>query len=497
MHHKRSPDLVVQYSVTVPSSSSTICTPSNSHSIKRASPDYRHLPPGALFALAHWTFLDAAILSAHAHPPYEDPQIPPPVHGQFIDWVPGICSLLGMLIINLIDKDRIRGDDYGDSTAVWRALLFLLIGFAFMAGGLAGNVCQCKGSTSTYAKEPFIDTKPNNEMLGYPSSVGLRHSDTNSLISVEEIEVVPRTLDYLPLNMQPPANKPAPAVPYFTPAQVPAAGTAFDPQPNGNHIPKLFQPIRIRGTTFHNRIFLSPLAQYSTDDGHLTSWHMAHYSVGGIFTRGPGLSMIEATAVVSEGHVTAEDAGLWKDSQIKPLRKILAHAGWKASTVVLWLNSGVAATERIGGWPDNVWGPSMVPYKDTYPVPKEISKAQIKAIVIAFAEATRRALKAGIEKLQEPHSVSATEWLEEALPNEPSWHIEDTVKLAGILAEHGVDFLDVSSGGNHPKAMAVKEAIGDKLVIGFASDLGVAIKLANQIGWGFGGRGKSHKRIDW
>ncbi|KAG1852532.1 hypothetical protein F4604DRAFT_1805786 [Suillus subluteus] len=95
---------------------------------------------GALFALANWTFLDAAILSAHAHAPYGDPQIPPLVHVQFVDWVPGICSLLGMLIINLIDKDRIRGDDYGDSTAVWRARLFLFIGFAFMAGGLAGSV---------------------------------------------------------------------------------------------------------------------------------------------------------------------------------------------------------------------------------------------------------------------------------------------------------------------------------------------------------------------
>jgi hypothetical protein len=62
------------------------------------------------------------------------------VHVQFVDWVPGICSLLGMLIINLIDKDRIRGDDYGDSTAVWRARLFLFIGSAFMAGGLAGSV---------------------------------------------------------------------------------------------------------------------------------------------------------------------------------------------------------------------------------------------------------------------------------------------------------------------------------------------------------------------
>ncbi|OJA13553.1 hypothetical protein AZE42_08222 [Rhizopogon vesiculosus] len=95
---------------------------------------------GALFALANWTFLDAAILSAHAHAPPGDVEIPPPVHVAFVDWVPGICSLLGMLIINLIDKDRIRGDDYGDSSAVWRARLFLFIGFAFMAGGLAGSV---------------------------------------------------------------------------------------------------------------------------------------------------------------------------------------------------------------------------------------------------------------------------------------------------------------------------------------------------------------------
>jgi hypothetical protein len=64
-----------------------------------------------------------------------------PVHVTFVDWIPGICSLLGYLIINLIDKDRVRGDDgFGDSTAVWRARLFLFIGFAFLAGGLAGSV---------------------------------------------------------------------------------------------------------------------------------------------------------------------------------------------------------------------------------------------------------------------------------------------------------------------------------------------------------------------
>jgi len=89
-------------------------------------------------------FLDAAILSAHAKAPWGDPPISdPPVHVSFVDWIPGICSLLGYMVINLIDKDRIRGDEgFGDSRAVWRARLFLFIGFALMAGGLAGSVVR-------------------------------------------------------------------------------------------------------------------------------------------------------------------------------------------------------------------------------------------------------------------------------------------------------------------------------------------------------------------
>ncbi|KAG8216918.1 hypothetical protein J3R82DRAFT_7194 [Butyriboletus roseoflavus] len=406
-------------------------------------------------------------------------------------------------------------------------------------------------------------------------------------------------------------NRPAPGISYLTPAQVPASGTAYDPQPDGKPIPKLFQPIKIRGTTFHNRIFLSPLCQYSADDGHYTAWHLAH--LGGIFTRGPGLSMIEATAVLPEGRISPEDAGLWKDSQTEALRKIvefahsqnqkigiqLGHAGRKASTVAPWIHSGMLATEKVGGWTENVWGPSTVPFNENFPVPKELSKAQIKDVVVAFADAAKRALKAGVDVIEihaahgyllssflSPQSnkrtdeydgsfenrirlilevvdtirdiipvdmplflrVSATEWLEEALPNEPSWRVEDTVRLASVLAEHGVDFLDVSSGGNHPKAIikggvayqapfahAVKQALGDKLVVGavgsiangvvaqevldkgqadvvlvgryfqknpaavwsFASDLGVAIKIANQIEWPFAGRGGIAKKLNW
>ena len=85
--------------------------------------------------------MDAAILSANAKSPWgSPPDSEAPVHVTFVDWIPGICSLLGYLIINLIDKDRVRGDEgFGDSRAVWRAQLFLFIGFAFMAGGLSSS----------------------------------------------------------------------------------------------------------------------------------------------------------------------------------------------------------------------------------------------------------------------------------------------------------------------------------------------------------------------
>ncbi|KAJ7912088.1 hypothetical protein B0H13DRAFT_2008132 [Mycena leptocephala] len=96
---------------------------------------------GGLFALANWLFLDACIVSAHAKAPWGQPDTPVPVHVSIVDWIPGICSLLGFLVINLIDKDRVRGEDtFGDARAVWRARLFLFIGFALMAGGLAGSV---------------------------------------------------------------------------------------------------------------------------------------------------------------------------------------------------------------------------------------------------------------------------------------------------------------------------------------------------------------------
>lgn len=262
-----------------------------------------------------------------------------------------------------------------------------------------------------------------------------------------------------------------------------------------------------------NRIMLSPLCQYSAEDGHHTMWHQTH--LGGILQRGPCLTMVEATSVTANGRITPEDSGLWKDSQIEPLRKTvefahsqgqnigiqLGHAGRKASTVAPWLSGGDTATEEVGGWPDNVWAPSAVQFNERYPTPKEMTLAQIEELKQAFVASVKRAVKAGFDVIEihnahgyllhsfiSPASnhrtdayggsfenrirltlelveltrnaipdhmpiflrISGTDWLEESEPNMESWRSEDTVRLAEILAGK-IDLLDVSSGGNHQK----------------------------------------------
>ncbi|TFY53448.1 hypothetical protein EVG20_g10109, partial [Dentipellis fragilis] len=142
-------------------------------------------------------------------------------------------------------------------------------------------------------------------------------------------------------------NRPAQNTSYFIPAQTPPAGTAVDP--DNSNLPTLFKPIKIRGLELHNRIIVSPLCQYSTENGLFGPWQFAH--LGGILTRGPGLTFTEATAVLPEGRISPEDVGLWNDEQEEPFRKFiefahaqgqrvavqLAHAGRKASTVAPWL----------------------------------------------------------------------------------------------------------------------------------------------------------------
>ncbi|TKA72801.1 hypothetical protein B0A49_10335 [Cryomyces minteri] len=90
---------------------------------------------GALFSLGFFFFVDAATFSRSARNGSD-------VHVNFVDWVPGICSALGMLVINSIDKSRLSADSYSYSGngVAWKARLVLFLGFALMAGGLAGSV---------------------------------------------------------------------------------------------------------------------------------------------------------------------------------------------------------------------------------------------------------------------------------------------------------------------------------------------------------------------
>ncbi|KAF1832824.1 NADPH dehydrogenase [Decorospora gaudefroyi] len=397
-------------------------------------------------------------------------------------------------------------------------------------------------------------------------------------------------------------NKAAKGISYFTPEQQPVAGTAIGMLDGSSKIPKLFQPLKLRGLEIQNRLALSPLCQYSAQDGHHTNWHLTH--LGGIIQRGPGLTFVEATAVQAEGRITPEDSGLWKDSQMEPLRKIvefahsqgqkigiqLAHAGRKASTVAPWLSKGDIATKELNGWPDNVYGPSAIPFNDHHCTPKAMSKDDIEAFKHAFVAAIKRALHIGFDTIEihnahgyllhsflSPASnhrtdeyggsfenrtrltreivelarttipddmplvlrISATDWLDEA--GIPAWTLDQTVRLADTLADMGVDLLDVSSGGLHEKqhvhagpgyqepfAKAVKDKVGDRMAVGTvgsitsgaqaneylerdnldvafigrmfqknpgfvwacADELGVEGRWANQIRWGFGGRGK-------
>ncbi|KAJ3990741.1 hypothetical protein F5050DRAFT_68569 [Lentinula boryana] len=327
--------------------------------------------------------------------------------------------------------------------------------------------------------------------------------------------------------------------------------------------------------------------------------------VGGIISRGPGLSFIEATAVLPEGRITPEDNGIWDDAHIKGLKEVvdfahsqnqkigiqLAHAGRKASTVAPFLHLNANATPVAGGW--QPLGPSAIPFSEVNQTPEELTKEDIQRIVKAWADSARRAVAAGFDVIEihnahgyllmsfiSPASnhrtdeyggsfenrirltleiidairavipdgmplflrVSASDRIEHL--DEPSWTIQDTIKFTSIIAEHGVDFIDVSSAGNHSKqdfsnphaqqeyaaeiSRSLKESekhgkifvgtvgginsgvqaekymqdgVADACLVGrhfqknpglvwaFAEELGIRISLAKQISWGFFGRG--------
>jgi 2,4-dienoyl-CoA reductase-like NADH-dependent reductase (Old Yellow Enzyme family) len=256
----------------------------------------------------------------------------------------------------------------------------------------------------------------------------------------------------------------------------------------------------MRGVTLPNRIAVSPMCQYSSVDGFANDWHLVH--LGSRAVGGAGLVMVEATAVEARGRITPGDMGLWKDAHIGMLARIaefvkahgsvpaiqLAHAGRKASSRLPW-QDGKPLSADEGAW--QTIAPSAVPFRETDPVPAELSIAEIRALVDAFAAAAQRAENAGFDVVEihgahgyllheflSPLSnlrsdeyggsfenrtrivcevvdavrrvwpadkplwlrVSATDWAE------GGWDVEQSAALARMVKPRGVDLIDCSSG---------------------------------------------------
>jgi len=267
----------------------------------------------------------------------------------------------------------------------------------------------------------------------------------------------------------------------------------------------LFSPLTVRGEELKNRIVVSPMCQYSGINGMPTDWHFVHY--GSFAVGGAALVIQEATAVSSEGRISGEDLGIWSDEHVKAFNKItsfiksqncipgiqLAHAGRKASTFAPWKGDGEVKPEA-GGWESIAPGPE--PFSENYPLPKEMDRTDIEKVITDFRNAAKRSIEAGykiielhfahgylihqfysslsnnrndeyggnfenrcrlaIEIIKEVRSIlpgdfplfvriSSTDW------TEGGWNIDDSVGLAKMFKDTGVDLIDCSSGGAVPK----------------------------------------------
>ncbi|TQC45763.1 NADH:flavin oxidoreductase/NADH oxidase [Rhodococcus sp. WS4] len=263
----------------------------------------------------------------------------------------------------------------------------------------------------------------------------------------------------------------------------------------------LFEPLTLRGITFPNRGWVSPMCQHSATDGCATDWHLVH--LGSRAVGGAGLVMVESTAIRADGRISPYDAGLWSDQQIDSWRRItdflrengarsgvqLSHAGRKASTHRPWEGTGPLSADE-GGWP--TVAPSALAYTG-FPTPHALTEHEIAEIVVQFGDAAERAHRAGfdvveihaahgyllhqflsplsntradgygddfdarirltVEVVQEIRSrlpestpvflrVSATDW------TDGGWDLDDTIELARRARDLGVDLIDVSTGGN-------------------------------------------------
>ncbi len=281
---------------------------------------------------------------------------------------------------------------------------------------------------------------------------------------------------------------------------------------NSTSTPHLFQPLTVRSITLRNRVGVSPMCQYSAEDGVANDWHYVH--LGSRAVGGAGLVMVEATGVAPEGRITPGCLGLWAEKHIEPLARIakfvkahgavagiqIAHAGRKASAALPW-EGGAHLSEAQGGW--QTIAPSAIPFGgELNKIPRAMTEADIARVQNAFVAAAKRALAAGFEwlELHAAHGYLFNEFLSplanhrtdqyggsfenrirllldttravrkiwpDKLPlaarisaidwKEGGWDIEQSIALAKLLKAAGVDLMDCSSGGVVPDAkIAVK-----------------------------------------
>lgn len=268
----------------------------------------------------------------------------------------------------------------------------------------------------------------------------------------------------------------------------------------------LFSPLTVRGVALRNRIVVSPMCQYSSDDGFANDWHLVH--LGQFAVGGAAMVITEATAVTSDGRISPQDLGLWKDEHVEMLARIgrfvsshgaifgtqLAHAGRKASTGRPWEGGGPVGVDR-GGW-THLAAPSAIAFDAHYQTPDALDAAGIARVIAAFRDAAARALAAGMQviELHAAHGYLLHQFLSplsntrtdqyggsfenrirltvevaravrevwpERLPllarlsvtdwREDGWTMDDSVMLARRLGELGVDAVDCSSGGVVPR----------------------------------------------
>jgi 2,4-dienoyl-CoA reductase-like NADH-dependent reductase (Old Yellow Enzyme family) len=182
---------------------------------------------------------------------------------------------------------------------------------------------------------------------------------------------------------------------------------------NNGNVPKLFTPITCRSVTLKNRIVVPPMCMYSCQDGFFNDFHLAHY--GSFALKGVGMVIIEATAVEPQGRISPNDCGLWSDDHIAGLKRIadlirsqgsvpaiqLAHAGRKADMGSGWCKGGYhLVSEEDGGWPNDVRGPSNIPFDEDHALPKALTIEEMNNITQKWVDAAIRANKAGIEVLE-------------------------------------------------------------------------------------------------